>query len=90
MKKLLSFSFLLILLGGIIFTMTACSGSENLARFLSNTVVNTTEVAESFDKIDILCDTADVSISIAEDGVRKVVAVDQKNIKAVGKVGSVR
>lgn len=80
MKKWFSFALLLILMGVIVFMMNGCSVNKKLGRFFGNTVENTTDVANSFNEIEILCDTADVTIIPSESGERKVVALDRKKI----------
>lgn len=82
MKKWFTLAGLLILLGGIVFIMTACGNNWSFKTIFSGKdEERVTDISEDFNGIDILTDTADISLLPSEDGNRKIVVNDKKNIK---------
>lgn len=71
-----------IVLGSVLFLITACSADSGFAGLFGTEGVETeANVTEDFSKIDISTDTADISFVQTSDGSCKVVSNDKKNIK---------
>ena len=77
MKQWFTLAGILIVVGGLIFTLSACSGGWNFGR---KNVEKTVTVEDGFSAISIETDTADISILPSEDGSTKVVSSDIKKI----------
>lgn len=82
MKKRLLFAFTLMLLGGFIFSMTACSLNWDFKEiFNANFEQTSIDVTQDFRSIGVLTDTADITLLPSEDGVCRVIAKDHKKIQ---------
>lgn len=82
MKKWLLFAFTLMLLGGFIFSMTACSLNWDFKEiFNANFEQTSMDVTQDFRSIGVLTDTADITLLPSEDGVCRVIAKDHKKIQ---------
>lgn len=77
MKQWFTLAGILIVVGGLIFTLSACSGGWNFGR---KNVEKTVTLEDGFSAISIETDTADISILPSEDGSTKVVSSDIKKI----------
>ena len=73
----------LVLLGGLIFTMSSCATGWNMGGMREEKI---SEITEDFDGIAIESDTADISILPSEDESCKVVAYDIEKINYSVKV----
>lgn len=81
MKKILVLACVIIMLGGVIFSMTACSNNWSFANIFSGRMEEKiTDIGENVSGIEIMTDTADISLLASDDGNCKVVAYDKKNI----------
>ena len=78
MKKWFTIAGLLIILGGSIFTMSACKGGWSMGGKHEEKTVN---VTDNFSGIDIITNTADISFLPSDDGSCKIVSKDIKKIK---------
>lgn len=79
-KKWLVSAALLVVLGTMIFALTACSANWSFKTLFSgNGVTNTHEIAEEFSNISIETDTADIRLVLSDDGKCKVVCHERKN-----------
>ena len=79
-KKLITVAVVLIAIGAILFSFTACAGGGLKSVFEGVYETNTVDIADSFNDIDIEINTADVQFLISEDDKCHVVARDHKNI----------
>ena len=77
MKKLFLLAGSLIVIGGLMFTMTGCASGWS---FNGELVEKTVEITESFSGIDISSDTADITFIPTEDGSGKIVSHDVKKV----------
>ena len=79
-KRWLLSAVLLIILGTILFSFSACSENGIKGVFLGDYEEKTFEISEDFDDIYIDIDATDVNLLISEDDKCHVVAYTQKNI----------
>lgn len=81
MKKMLILALSLVILGSVMLTLTACMGDWNFQKIMGTVFeTKTYEVDKTFDKIDIISDTADITLLPADDGKCNVVSFDRKKI----------
>ncbi|MBQ9070896.1 MAG: DUF4097 family beta strand repeat protein [Clostridia bacterium] len=82
MKKCLILATLLVILGGLTITMTACSKNFNFNTLFGNSFEEkAVEVDGSFNSIEIHTDTADITLISSDDGKCRVVSNDRKKIE---------
>lgn len=77
MKKWFTIAGLLIVVGGLMFTMSACANDWRMDAKHEEKIKT---VTEDFNGIDINTNTADITFVPSEDGICKVVASDHKKI----------
>ena len=81
MKKMLVLASVLIILGGVIFTMSSCGNNwDFITIFKGRMEEKITDIGENVSGIEIMTDTADITLLTSEDENCKVVAYDKKNI----------
>ena len=81
MKKYLILAVIFIVLGSLILTMTACSGDRDLKTMFNITYEKKEiEIKDSFNKVSIYSDTADITVRKSEDGNCKIVSSDKKSV----------
>lgn len=81
-KKLwISIGAIFIVLGAILFTVTACSLGFDFGNTFGNEPENTITVTDGFESIDISSDTADIDFVLTSDGSCKVSTTDKKGIR---------
>ena len=72
---------ILVVLGIVIFTVTACSQhSESGTHFGYNAEERITNITNDFEAIDIQSDTADIDFILTNDGSCRIIAVDHRKI----------
>lgn len=82
MKKALIVALCLILAGGLLFVLAACTSDGGLKNMFTGKGVETVKTLdEDFENIDINTSTADITFLEAEDGVCKVVSYDNEKIR---------
>lgn len=82
MKKALIVALCLILVGGLLFVLAACTSDGGLkSMFTGKGVEAVKTLDENFENIDINTRTADITFLEAEDGVCKVVSYDSEKIR---------
>lgn len=82
MKKALIVALCLILVGGLLFALAACTSDGGLkSMFTGKGVEAVKTLDEDFENIDINTRTADITFLEAEDGVCKVVSYDSEKIR---------
>lgn len=77
MKKWFTIAGALILMGGLMFTMTGCSGGWH---FGGRRVETSTDITEGFSNIDIITDTYDITFAPSQDGNCRLVTYGNKKI----------
>ena len=77
MKKLFMLSGLLVIILAVVFALTACS----VYVFGGGMEVKKTDITDSFEKINISVDTADVNFVLTNDDSCRVEAYDRKKIR---------
>ena len=77
MKKLFMLSGLLVIISAVVFALTACS----VYVFGGGMEVKKTDITDSFEKINISVDTADVNFVLTNDDSCRVEAYDRKKIR---------
>lgn len=81
MKKMLVLASVLIILGGVIFTMSSCGNNwDFMTIFKGRMEEKVTNIDDSVSGIEILTDTADITLLTSEDEKCKVLAKDKKKI----------
>ena len=81
-KLYFTLSGLLIVLGSLIFVLTACSANWSFKEIISERYETSTyEIDREFEKISIVSDTADITFIPSEDGESKIVAFEHKREK---------
>lgn len=72
----------LVVLGGLIFVLTACAAGWDFSKFGTGEYeTNTYEITEPFNNISIKTDTTDVEFVLSNDGKSKAVCYEEKNEK---------
>lgn len=77
MKKWIVIAISLIIIGGLILTITACSKNSIFENKLEE---KTVEITDNFSEIEVHTDVADIILTVAEDGKCKVISNDHKKI----------
>ena len=77
MKKWFTIAGALILMGGLMFTMTGCAGGWH---FGGKRVETSTDITEGFSNIDIITDTYDITLAPSQDGNCRLVTYGNKKI----------
>ncbi len=77
MKKWFTIAGALILMGGLMFTMTGCAGGWH---FGGRRVETSTDITEGFSNIDIITDTYDITFAPSQDGNCRLVTYGNKKI----------
>lgn len=80
-KKCLVIATLLIALGTIVFTFSACSGADLSGIILHNYTTEEFKITEDFDSVVIDVTTADINLVASEDNACRLVVYSHKKIK---------
>ena len=79
MKKLFIIALSLVLIGGLMFTLAACSKNGNI--FTGKNTETKKDIVDAFENIEIMTYTADITIVKSNDAICKVVSKDTDKIE---------